>query len=289
MSTGPAIALQELTKDFELGLRGTRLRAVDRLSLRVEAGQVFGLLGPNGSGKSTTIKIVLDLLAATAGECRVFGVPSGRVEARREIGYLPESPYFHRHLTGRELVRFHGGLGGLGGARLNARVDEVLAWAGLADAAGRRVGNYSKGMLQRVGLAQALVHEPRLVILDEPTAGMDPAGVREITALILKLKAEGRTVVVVSHLLAQMEEICDRVAILNHGRLVLEGAPADLAGGSGRQMLMVDSLAPDQLAELGAWLQARGRSLVEVGPSRMKLDEVFWRHTAAERWRKGRA
>ena len=281
MSAGTAVAIDDLTKDFELGLRGTRLRAVDHLSLHIAAGQIFGLLGPNGSGKSTTVKLVLDLLSATSGECRIFGMPSGCVESRLATGYLPESPSFHRFLTGRELVGYHGGLCGLRGATLKARVDEILAWAGLTDAAGRRVGNYSKGMLQRIGLAQALVHDPRLVILDEPMAGMDPAGMADITALILQLKAEGRTVIIVSHLLEQVEEVCDRVAILDHGRLVREGTPAELAGAFSRQALMVDPLNPEQLTELSAWLESRGRSLWSVGSFRPGWGRIFPRSRPA--------
>jgi len=141
-------------------------------------------LGPNGSGKSTTIEIILGLLAATAGSCRVFGVSSDRVEARVAVGYLPEAPNFYRFLSGRELVGFYGRVCGLGGETLATRVTEVIAWVGLTEAADRRVGTYSKGMLQRIGLAQALVHDPRLVILDEPTAGVDPLGAAAITALI---------------------------------------------------------------------------------------------------------
>lgn len=170
--TEAAVELEGLTKDFATGLRGVRLRAVDHLSLRIGGGEVFGLLGPNGSGKSTTIKVILGLLAPTAGACRVFGVPSERVESRVAVGYLPEAPNFYRFLSGRELVAFYGRICGLSGAKLAARVAEVIAWVGLTEAAERRVGTYSKGMLQRIGLAQALVHDPRLVILDEPTAGL---------------------------------------------------------------------------------------------------------------------
>jgi len=147
MSTVAAIETQELIKDFAVGLRGVKLRAVDRLSLRVEPGQIFGLLGPNGSGKSTTIKIALGLLVPTAGTCTLFGVPSGQVEARCDVGYMPESPYFYRHLSGRELVSFYGQLCGWHGGRLRERVDEVIGWVGLAEAANRRVGTYSKGMV----------------------------------------------------------------------------------------------------------------------------------------------
>ncbi|MDP3068717.1 MAG: ABC transporter ATP-binding protein [Opitutaceae bacterium] len=271
----PAIELRGLLKDFSVGLRGVKLRAVDHLDLRVEAGQVYGLLGPNGSGKSTTIKLLLGLLEPSAGSCAIFGVPSARVEARREVGYLPEAPYFYRHLTGRELVRFYGKMCGLGGAALEARIDEVLATVGMVAAAGRRVGTYSKGMLQRIGLAQALVHDPRLLILDEPTAGVDPVGSAAITDLILQLKARGKTVLITSHLLGQIEEVCDRVAILDRGRLLLEGAVADLVGRGDRQALVVETLPAAELAELRAWLAARGRKLEAVETPRARLDRVF--------------
>lgn len=271
----PAIELRGLVKDFSVGLRGVRLRAVDHLDLRVEAGQVYGLLGPNGSGKSTTIKLLLGLLAPSAGACAIFGVASGRVEARRDVGYLPEAPYFYRHLTGRELVRFYGRMCGLGGAQLEARIGAVLAIVGMEAAADRRVGTYSKGMLQRIGLAQALVHDPRLLILDEPTAGVDPVGSAAITELILQLKARGKTVLITSHLLGQIEDVCDRVAILDRGKLILEGAVAQLVGRADRQSLVVETLPPGELAELRAWLAERGRTLEAVETPRTRLDRVF--------------
>lgn len=271
----PAIELRGLVKDFSVGLRGVKLRAVDDLSLRVPAGQVFGLLGPNGSGKSTTIKIILGLLEPTAGGCRVFGVPSAQVEARVDVGYLPESPYFYRHLSGRELVRFSARMCGLGGAKLAPRVAEVIDWVGLTEAADRLVGTYSKGMLQRIGLAQALVHDPRLVILDEPTSGVDPVGAAAISELILQLKAQGKTVLITSHLLTQIEDICDRVAILDRGRLILEGAVCDLVGGAERQALIVEKLSPAELQELRGWLGLRGRTLEAVAAPRARLDQIF--------------
>ena len=271
----PAIELRGLVKDFSVGLRGVKLRAVDDLSLRVPAGQVFGLLGPNGSGKSTTIKIILGLLEPTAGGCRVFGVPSAQVEARVDVGYLPESPYFYRHLSGRELVRFYARICGLGGAKLAPRVAEVIDWVGLTEAADRLVGTYSKGMLQRIGLAQALVHDPRLVILDEPTSGVDPVGAAAISELILQLKVQGKTVLITSHLLTQIEEICDRVAILDRGRLILEGAVCDLVGGAERQALIVEKLSPAELQELRGWLGLRGRTLEAVAVPRARLDQIF--------------
>ena len=271
----PAIELRGLVKDFAVGLRGVKLRAVDQLDLRIAAGQIYGLLGPNGSGKSTTIKLILCLLEPTAGECRIFGVPGGRVESRRDVGYLPESPYFYRHLTGRELVRFYARICGLGDPSLSARLDEVIGWVGLTEAADRRVGTYSKGMLQRIGLAQALVHDPRLVILDEPTAGVDPLGAAAMCELILQLKARGKTVLITSHLLGQMEDICDRVAILDRGHLILEGAVRDLVGRADRQALVVEKLPEGELAELRAWLAARGREIESVEAPRARLDKIF--------------
>ena len=284
-SSDAALELEGVTRDFAVGWRGLRLRALDRLNLRIERGQVYGLLGPNGSGKSTTLKIILGLLEPTAGRCTVFGIPSDRVEARRMIGYLPESPYFYGYLTGRELVRFYGRMSGLKGARLAARVDEVIAWTGLEAGADRRVETYSKGMLQRIGLAQALVHDPELVILDEPTAGLDPAGVEAVTELILNLKDEGKTVLITSHLLAQIEEVCDRIAILDRGRLIVECAVSDLPP-SDEQMLVVSKLPAGELVELRAWLAARGRTIESVGPPRARLDEIFLQQ-AARPWNDG--
>jgi ABC-2 type transport system ATP-binding protein len=271
----PAIELRGLVKDFSIGLRGVKLRAVDQLDLRIEAGQVFGLLGPNGSGKSTTIKIVLGLLAPTAGTAAVFGVPSGQLAARRDVGYLPESPYFYRHLTGRELVAFYARICGLADAMLAQRVTDVIALVGLSDSADRRVGTYSKGMLQRIGLAQALVHDPRLVILDEPTAGVDPVGAAAIAEIILQLKARGKTVLITSHLLGQIEDICDRVAILDRGQLLLEGAVRDLVGRADRQALVLEKLPEAELAELRAWLAARGRTIEAIEQPRERLDRIF--------------
>ena len=270
-----ALELRGLVKDFSIGLRGLNLRAVDHLDLRVAPGQVYGLLGPNGSGKSTSIKMLLGLLEPSAGECRIFGVPSQRVEARREVGYLPESPNFYKHLTGRELVRFYAQMCGMSGPALRARVANVLNTVGLSDAADRRVGTYSKGMLQRVGLAQALVHEPRLLILDEPTAGVDPLGSAAISELILKLKGEGRTVLITSHLLGQIEDICDRVAILDRGKLILEGAVPDLVGRADRQALIVETLPASELEAIRGWLAARGRRLEAVETPRARLDRLF--------------
>jgi ABC-2 type transport system ATP-binding protein len=276
--TPPAIEIRGLVKDFAVGLRGLRLRAVDHVSFAVRPGEIFGLLGPNGSGKSTTIKLLLGLLEPTAGGCAIFGVPSGKVEARRDVGYLPEAPNFYRFLSGRELVVFYGRMCGLAGAALRQRVEEVITLVGLAGAADRRVGTYSKGMLQRIGLAQALVHDPRLLILDEPTAGVDPVGSAEMAELILALKARGKTVLITSHLLGQIEDLCDRVAILDRGSLVAEGNVSELAGAPGRLSFETDALPSEEIAALRDWLESRGRRLESVAPARRRLEDVFRAH-----------
>ena len=271
----PAIAIEALTKDFLLNVRGLRVRAVDGLTLHVPTGQVYGLLGPNGSGKSTTIKVVLGLIEPTSGATSIFGIPSAEVRSRVHVGYLPENPNFHRFLTGRELVSFYARVCGVVGARIRDRVDEVIEWVGLKDAADRRLSTYSKGMLQRIGLAQAVVHDPRLLILDEPTAGVDPVGSAEIGELILRLKAQGKTIVLSSHLLAQVEGLCDRIAILNRGRLVLEGGVEDLVTEQGRDAVIVKGLSEEIRRDLGPWLVGRGAELVAVEKPRTTLDRIF--------------
>jgi len=183
----PAVAVRGLTEIFPVPLHRQSIVAVRDLDLRVEPGEVYGLLGPNGSGKSTTLKIILGLVSPTRGRTELFGRDSRLVESRQAVGFLPENPYFYKFLTGEETLRFFGRLCGLTGVRLKNRINELLDLVGLTKARKRRLSTYSKGMLQRIGLAQALIHDPRLVVLDEPTAGVDPAGSREIRDLILDL------------------------------------------------------------------------------------------------------
>ncbi|HMF80336.1 MAG TPA: ABC transporter ATP-binding protein, partial [Candidatus Acidoferrum sp.] len=177
---GPAVAVRGLTKIFPVPFHRQSIVAVKDLNLRIEPGEVYGLLGPNGSGKSTTLKIILGLVSPTRGRTEIFGRNSRLVESREAVGFLPENPYFYKYLTGNETLRFFGRLSGLRGAALKNRINELLDLVGLSKARNRRLGTYSKGMLQRIGLAQALIHDPRLVVLDEPTAGVDPAGSRDI-------------------------------------------------------------------------------------------------------------
>src|SRR5436853_2940986 len=221
--TEPAIRVSDVTKIFPTPFRRRRVVALQHLNLEIVPGEIYGLLGPNGSGKSTTLKIILGLISPTRGSVTIFGRDNSVVAARREIGFLPENAYFHKFLTGAETLRFHARLSGLSKSKTTARINELLAAVGLTDAGDARLSTYSKGMLQRIGLAQALIHDPKLLVLDEPTSGVDPAGTRQICNLILELKKRGITVLLSSHLLAQAQEICDRVGILADGTLVREG------------------------------------------------------------------
>jgi ABC-2 type transport system ATP-binding protein len=279
----PAIAIEHLTKVFPIPFRREKVEAVKDLSLEVEAGQVYGLLGPNGSGKSTTMKIVLGLVRPTSGTTRIFGRSSRVVESREDVGFLPENPYFYKFLTGEETLHFYGKLCGLGGAALKARAKELLDIVGLADAAHRRLGGYSKGMLQRIGLAQALVQRPRLLVLDEPTAGVDPAGSREIRDLILQFKKDGITVLLCSHLLSQVQEICDRIGILHQGTLVREGKLEDLISIRAQTELILENASPELLARIADEAARTGAKIVEQRQPQTTLERFFLEVTGAEK------
>ncbi|MEO7168241.1 MAG: ABC transporter ATP-binding protein [Spartobacteria bacterium] len=279
----PAVAVHGLTKVFPVPFRRAKLIAVRGLDLEVAPGQVYGLLGPNGSGKSTTLKMILGLVAPTAGQTRIFGRDSREVRSREGVGFLPENPYFYKYLTGAETLRFYGKLCGLQGAKLRARTDKLLALVGLEEARDRRLGGYSKGMLQRIGLAQALVQEPRLVVLDEPTAGVDPAGSREIRDLILDLKKRGITVLLSSHLLAQVQEICDRVGILAQGVLVREGRVEDLLAVENQTELILENATPEVLAQITALLEHSPTNLVAQRQPQTTLEHLFLDATKREK------
>lgn len=269
------VEIEHLTKVFKIPMRRERVVAVRDLSFKVEPGEVYGLLGPNGSGKSTTLKIVLGLVSPTRGHTKVFGEDSARVRSRRDVGFLPENPYFYKFLTGAETLKFFGKLSGLGGAELEARVKELLGLVGLTEAAGRRVGSYSKGMLQRIGLAQALVQDPGLLVLDEPTAGVDPVGSREIRDLILALKARGKTILLCSHLLSQVQEICDRVGILARGQLVREGRVEDLLSVRDRTEMVLEQGSPEKVAALREAAEKLGLKVVSSGRAQTTLENLF--------------
>jgi ABC-2 type transport system ATP-binding protein len=308
-----AIRADALTKDFSTGFwRRRATRALDGLSLEVPLGGVFGLLGPNGAGKSTTLKILMHLLWPTSGRAEVLGRPPGDVDARRRLGFLPEHPTFYDHLTAEEVLTYFAGLFGYAGSDRARRVRGALDLVGLGDARSRPMRGYSKGMLQRVGLAQALVNDPELVVLDEPMSGLDPLGRREVREIILSLRDAGRTVVFSSHILSDAEMLCSRVAIVTRGRVVASGSLTELTSGEARGAEIVVTGLGREAAErlrprvarvteidegrfsieapvsvrpeaLVAELAAAGASLVSVTPLRVTLEDVFLARVAAGR------
>jgi ABC-2 type transport system ATP-binding protein len=272
----PAVAVHRLTKIFPVPFHPTRrVVAVRDLSLRIEPGEVYGLLGPNGSGKSTTLKILLGLVSPTRGYTEIFGRDSRLVASHEAVGFLPENPYFYKYLTGEETLRFFGRLCGMTGATLRNRVNELLDSVGLNKARDRRLGTYSKGMLQRIGLAQALIHHPRLVVLDEPTAGVDPAGSREIRDLIMDLKHRGITVLLSSHLLAQAQEICDRIGILADGVLVREGRLQDLIAIENQTELVIADASDELIQGIESFIGQSNAKLLERRKSTTTLERLF--------------
>jgi len=274
MST-PAVSITGLTKLYPVPMRRQKVVAVRHLNLEVAEGQVYGLLGPNGSGKSTTLKILLGLVAATEGETKIFGQDSRDYRSHKEVGFLPENPYFYKFLTAGETLRFFGKICGLRPKEMDGRIDELLELVGLQDAKHRRVGGFSKGMLQRIGLAQALIQDPRLLVLDEPTAGVDPLGSRQIRDLILELKKRGKTVLLTSHLLEQVQEVCDRVGIMARGEMMREGPLEDLVTIERQTEYLVEN-APDDLAEKIARLaRDSGATLVATRKPQTTLEQIF--------------
>ncbi|MFN5804664.1 MAG: ABC transporter ATP-binding protein [Opitutia bacterium] len=270
-----AVSIRHLTKDFSVGIRGVKLRAVDDVSLEIPRGEVFGLLGPNGCGKSTTLKIALGLVRATSGSTSILGDDAASAQARRRTGFLPEAPYFHRFLTGRELVTYCARLSGVKESDLEAAVARALDLAAMSAAADRAVGTYSKGMLQRIGLAQAVVHDPELIILDEPTAGVDPVGSAAIGEMIKTMRGQGRTIVLCSHLLGQVEQVCDRVAIMDRGRVVLQGAVDEVLSRPDRHLLEVSGLTPEAEAAARRALESAGAVINSVSRPRKSLEDLF--------------
>lgn len=275
-----AVEIENLTKIFPAHFGGSTVRAVDQVSIRIEPGEVYGLIGPNGSGKSTTMKALLGLLAPTAGSCRIFEADSLAVDSRDQVGFLPENPYFYKHLSGAETLRFYGKLCGLRGRALETRIDELLELVDLSAARKRRLGGYSKGMLQRIGLAQALVQEPRLVILDEPTAGVDPIGSRQIRDLILALRGRGITVFLCSHLLEQVQEVCDRVGIIFRGKMIREGRLDEMLAIEDQTEIILRDAPPELIGEIRRLVEASaGTELVRADKPRTTLERLFLRET----------
>lgn len=243
--TPPALVFESVTKTYEYSHLGrtTFTRGVTDLSLSVASGEAFGLLGLNGSGKTTTFKLALGLLRPTSGAIRVLGQPPLDPAAQAATGYLPELPYFYPFLTPREALRFYGRLSGLGGATLETRIEQALSDVKLLDRADRKIGSLSKGLTQRVGLAQAILHEPKLLILDEPVSGLDPLAIKEFRDTLHRLNAAGQTIVISSHSIVELEKLCDRVAVLRDGKLAGVYEQARWAGHpGGLEALFVDTV-----------------------------------------------
>ncbi|MFW5829062.1 MAG: ABC transporter ATP-binding protein [Planctomycetota bacterium] len=274
----PVIRTQGLSKTYRDFWGRPRVQALTDLDLQVTQGEVVGLLGPNGSGKTTTIKLLLGLLHASAGDAFLFGRDPRDTTVKFRLGYLPEETYLYRFLNAEETLRFYGRLFRLPRVELGWRIDQLLERVGLQQARKRRLGEYSKGMARRLGLAQALINRPELVILDEPTSGLDPIGTAQVKDLIRELKATGTTVLLCSHLLADVEDVCDRIAILHQGRRKAYGAVDDLLTDDQRWLITLES--PDE-ACLQQVRAAAGDRLASERPPRERL-ETFFRRIIAD-------
>ncbi|HZJ55894.1 MAG TPA: ABC transporter ATP-binding protein [Myxococcaceae bacterium] len=298
-----AIELKDVEKRFRLNLGVGRRVALDRMNLVVRHGEIYGFLGPNGAGKTTSIKVLTSLLRQDAGTARVLGGEPGLKETRRRVGFLPESPVFYDHLTGREFLHFCGRLCGMERGAIVTRAGRLLERVGLSGSADLQIRRYSKGMNQRIGIAQALIHDPDLVILDEPMSGLDPIGRAEIRDLILELGREGKTVFFSTHIIPDVEIICDRIGLVNRGRLVAEGSVQELLskGDATSTEILVSELPPsfsvpsaqetpaaqglrlftvdseDRLRTvLSGILEQRGR-IISVNPRRETLEDLVVR------------
>ncbi len=305
------IRTDALTKDFTAGFwRPRPYRALDALTFDVKPGEIFGLLGPNGAGKSTTLKLLLQLLFPSSGRAEILGRPAGDVDARRRLGYLPEHPYFYEYLTAEELLEYFGRLFGLDPAARRARASALLDEVGIGAERRLPLRKFSKGMLQRVGLAQAMLNEPELLILDEPMSGLDPIGRRDVRTLIMRLHGEGRTILFSSHILSDAETLCSRVAILAKGRLAAAGPMRELLSehvrgweilvrgldDAGRGVLAAQGLSAVPVPD-GVWqillpatarpepviasLASAGASLVSAEPQLETLEDMFVRRIAS--------
>ena len=271
----PVIEIKGLRKTFrDFWLRPVA-EAVRGIDLTVEKGDVFGILGPNGSGKSTTIKLVLGLLAPSAGSIRLFGLPPRARAARARLGYLPELSYLHPFLTARETLLYYAGLSGIGGKAAKARAAELLEQVGLAAVANRAVGGFSKGMARRVALAAALVAKPELLILDEPTSGLDPIGTRDVKELIRRLAGMGVTVVMTSHLLGDTEDVCTKIAILSKGQVAACGRTDELLTRKQDARFTIAGLDEEAARAFAAEASAKFGREVAFDHPRVPLEEFF--------------
>ena len=267
-----AVGLTKVFKDF---WHRDRARAVDSIDFEIRRGEIFGLLGPNGSGKSTTIKMMLGLLKRTRGRLSVFGKPASDVSIKKRIGYVPEESHLYPFLNARETLDYYGKLFSLSAKVREQRTDELLEMVGLTGVQFRQVREYSKGMQRRIGIAQALINDPEFLILDEPTTGLDPIGTRQIKDLITHLGSRGKTILLSSHLLSDVEDVVDRMVILYGGRIRAEGTCHELLTSQTKSVIETDRLDEEAVDEIRGVLEKRSHSLLDVSQPRQRLEELF--------------
>ena len=273
-----AIHTENLTKVYKDFWGQDKVRALDDLSLTIQRGEVFGLLGPNGSGKSTTIKLMLGLIFPTRGNASILGEPAGAARINERIGFLPEESYLYRFLNGEETLYFYGRLFRIPRRELKRRVPELLDIVGLdAKARKRKLREYSKGMARRIGLAQALINNPDLILLDEPTTGLDPIGTREMKDLIVSLKNQGKTVLLCSHLLADVQDVCDRITILYRGKMQTLGQVKDLLQVRDVTHIETKGMSEQQIAQTREFLRGIGVASPSITHPTTTLEDLFMR------------
>lgn len=271
----PIVQITNLTKIFRDFWRRPKVCAVKDLSLDIYPGEIFGLLGPNGSGKSTTIKILLGLLHPSSGTVSILNSQPNEVATKSEIGYLPEESHLYKQLTARESLDFYGKLFDIKKADRLKRIDELLDMVGLTHAADRMIGDFSKGMARRIGLAQALINDPKLIILDEPTSGLDPIGCRQVKDLIIALAKRGKTILLSSHLLADVEDVCDKVTILFNGSIRASGSTSELLEKRDSMRLTMPTLSPDKLKKVLKIIRKEVGSEPEIDHPSLNLEQFF--------------
>lgn len=279
--TVPAIEFRQVTKIYRRFRPGHQVPALSAVSFSVSPGEVCAFLGPNGAGKTTSINLLMGFLYADKGEIRVLGYAPGDIRAKQQIGFLPENFSFYKYLNASRLLRLHSAMAGLHSEQSSKRISELLGRVHLQDYPHLKIGKYSRGMVQRLGLAQALLSDPQLLVFDEPTSGLDPAGRKEVRDLILALKSTGKTIFLSSHLLAEVEQICDRVIIINRGQMVRAASLAELRGTGNRVEILVDVLPEPlrpALAEMGAAVEAGThgvRIIVDIARKRALLESLW--------------